>query len=65
MILLCTILKVVNGKSLLESEHHSRTAVNGGDRHRIHHRPIRHVLDIRMTCPDKMVFVAGRCRKIL
>lgn len=67
MILLCTILKVVNGKSLLELEHQSPDVdvMWSDSRHENRHRTIRHVLDIRMVCPEKKVFVAGRCRKIL
>jgi hypothetical protein len=69
MILLCTILKVVNGKSFLGLEHQSTDGTwkgaNGETQQ--HNRVIRQprLLDIRMSCPTGMKFIAGRCRKIL
>lgn len=68
MILLCAILKVVNGKSFFELRHQStdgnwrRLSYQQGQ----HKRTIRQarVLDIRMTCPTDMKYVGGRCRKI-
>lgn len=72
MILLCTILKVVNGKSFFEVWHHSTDGnwpsgeIEGVKKHS---RTIRHagpgILDIRMTCPSGMRYVRKRCRKIL
>lgn len=73
MILLCTILKVVNGKSFSEVRHHSTDGnlpsgeVEGVEKHS---RTIRHagpggILDIKMPCPSGMRYVRSRCRRIL
>lgn len=68
MILLCAILKVVNGKSFFDLRHQSTDGdwSRGSLQQGRHSRAIRHanVLDIRMACPIGMKHVGGRCRKI-
>lgn len=69
MILLCTILKVVNGKSFSALKHQPTDDENWregmGEHNEQHNRIIRQILDIRMTCPSGSRHVRGRCRKIL
>lgn len=68
MILLCTILQVVNGKSLFtvrQSTDGSLRSVNWNGRH---NRVIRQagIFDsIRMKCPEGMNDVRGTCRFII
>lgn len=66
MILLCTILKVVNGNPV-ELDHRSTDAQRQGVRRGTerHNRVIRQPNILRMRCPNGMEFVKGRCRTIL
>lgn len=66
MILLCTILKVGNGKAFFGPRHRSTDGDwRGVGEHTRHNRAIRQILDIRMKCPAEHRWIAGRCRKIL
>lgn len=65
MILLCTILKVVNGNPV-ELDHRSTDAQRQGVKlHERHNRVIRQPNILRMRCPNGMEFIKGRCRTIL
>lgn len=69
MILLCTILEVVNGKSLFRLGHQSPedgwTAANDSQRHIRAIPPHGGILVVPIVCPAGQRFAGGRCRKIL
>lgn len=68
MILLCTILQVVNGKSFFNEQHQSTDGSLRRESHERHIRVIRQagIFDsIRMKCPIGMSDVEGTCRTII
>lgn len=69
MILLCTILKVVNGKSFFASRNQLAGGVDWREglefKQERYSRTIRQILNVKMTCPSGMKHARGRCRKIL
>lgn len=68
MILLCTVLEVVNGKSSFRLEHQSADEEwSGASDNRQHTRTIRHadiLGNIPMLCPAGLGYANGRCRVV-
>lgn len=66
MILLCAILKVVNGKSLIDTPTDSTDVFwPNGEGVGEHSRILRQIFNIRMNCPHGMRYIRKRCREII